>query len=155
MSIERSVTAIDVVSLEMDTPVVVDVDTPLSEVIQQMRDGSYGCALVCRDGKLDGVFTERDVLNKVVGIDGIADHPISEFMTPHPVSVPENAPVRNAIRVMVREGFRNMPIVDPEGGVISCVRHKDLVRFLVEHFAQQVLNLPPDPENMPDEPNGG
>ena len=46
-------------------------------------------------------------------------------------------------------------ILDEKGKIITCVRHKDIVHYLVEHFAQQVLNLPPDPDKMPDTPEGG
>ena len=56
---------------------------------------------------------------------------------------------------MHRGGFRNVPIVDSEGRVVSCVRHKDIVHLLVELFAEHVLNLPPDPESIHDTPEGG
>jgi predicted transcriptional regulator len=76
-------------------------------------------------------------------------------MTPDPVSVEENAPIRRAILHMHKGGFRNVPVVDTDGNVVSCVRHKDIVHYLVEYFAQHVLNLPPDPDNMPDTLEGG
>ncbi len=134
---------------------VVDADTSVENVLRRIREEDYGCALVHRDGKLCGIFTERDVLNKVIGVEDAAQQPISALMTLDPISVCENDPVRNAILAMYRGGFRNVPIVDSQGKVVSCVRHKDIVHFLIEHFAQQVLNLPPDPENMPDAPDGG
>ena len=155
MSIEKSVRVVEVVALEMDAPVVVDASTPLKDVLRQMREGQYGCALICLAGKLCGIFTERDVLIKVIGIEGVLDEPISERMTPDPVCVEENDPIHEAILAMHQGGFRNVPVVDTEGRVVSCVRHKDIVHYLVEHYAQHVLNLPPDPENVPTSPDGG
>ena len=155
MSIERSVKAVEVVALRMDPPVVVDMATPVEGVLRRMREGQSGCALVCRAGTLCGIFTERDVLSKVIGVEGVLDRPISDLMTPDPVRVHENDPIRTAVFAMYQGGFRNVPVVDSEGRVVSCVRHKDIVHFLVEHFAQHVLNLPPDPENMPSAPDGG
>ena len=76
-------------------------------------------------------------------------------MTPDPDTVHENDAIRDAVLAMHEGGFRNVPIVDAQGRVVSCVRHKDIVNYLVEHFAQHVLNLPPDPENMPQTPEGG
>ena len=155
MSIERSMKAVEVLALRRAPPVVLDAATPVKDALRQMQEGQSGPALICRDGKLCGIFTERDVLNKVVGIQGLADQPISELMTPDPVFVHETDPVRKAILAMCDGGFRNVPVVDSEGKVVGCVRHKDVVHFLVDHYAQHVLNLPPDPEKMPDAPNGG
>jgi CBS-domain-containing membrane protein len=76
-------------------------------------------------------------------------------MTPDPVSVNENDPIQLAVLQMHKGGFRNVPVVDADRKVVSCVRHKDIVHYLIEHFAQHVLNLPPDPNNMPDTPEGG
>ena len=132
-----------------------DETTPVKDVVRQMREAEYGCALICRGGKLCGIFTERDVLNKVIGVEGALDLPVSRLMTADPVSVHENDPIRKAVFAMYRGGFRNVPVVDSEGWVVSCVRHKDIVHLLVEHFAQHVLNLPPDPEKMPSTPEGG
>jgi CBS domain-containing protein len=155
MSIERSVKAVEVVALRMDPPVVLDMATPVEEALRRMREGQSGCALVCRDGTLSGIFTERDVLNKVIGVEGVLDRPISEVMTPDPVRVHENDPIRNAVFAMHQGGFRHVPVVDSEERVVSCVRHKDIVHYLVHHFAQHVLNLPPDPDNLPLSPDGG
>ena len=155
MSIERSVKAVEVVALGMDPPVVVDAATPINDVLGRMREGQSGCALICRGGKLCGIFTERDVLSKVVGIPGVLDQPVSGLMTADPVRIRENDAIQKAILAMVQGGFRNLPVVDSEGKVAGCVRHKDIVHFLVEHCVQHVLNLPPDPEQMPETPNGG
>lgn len=155
MSIEKSVNAVEVVALEMDTPVVVEARMPLRDALRRMREGQCGCALICRDGKLCGIFTERDVLNKVVGVEGVLDQPVSEQMTSDPVCVDRSDPICRAVLAMVEGGFRSVPVVDCDGNVVSCVRHKDIIHFLVEHYVQQVLNLPPDPENVPTSPDGG
>src|ERR1700730_15926456 len=46
---------------------ILDEQTPLDQALRQMREHRQGCILVTRDGKLSGIFTERDVLMKVVG----------------------------------------------------------------------------------------
>jgi CBS domain-containing protein len=155
MSIERSVKAVEVVALQMEAPVVVETETPVRDVVREMREGQYGCALVCRDGKLCGIFTERDVLYKVIGVEDVLDRPVSELMTLDPECVHENDPIRNAVLAMHRGGFRNVPIVDSDGRVVSCVRHKDIVHMLVEFFAEHVLNLPPNPDSIHLTPEGG
>jgi CBS domain-containing protein len=155
MTIEKSVREVEVVALEMDPPVVLDETASVREVIGRMQESRSGYALLRRQGRLSGIFTERDVLKKVVGIEGALDKPAADLMTRDPVYVHDQDPIRNAVLHMHKEGFRNVPILDENGKIISCVRHKDIVHYLVEHFAQQVLNLPPDPDVMPETPEGG
>jgi CBS domain-containing protein len=155
MTIENSVKAVQVVALDMAPPVVMEETVSVKEVLRTMRERRSGCALLCREGRLSGIFTERDVLNKVIGNKGALDKPVSELMTPDPASVHEDDPIQWAVLQMHKGGFRNVPVVDADGKVVSCVRHKDIVHYLIEHFAQHVLNLPPDPNNLPDTPEGG
>ena len=155
MTIENSVKAVQVVALGMDPPVVMEETASVKEVVRTMQERRSGSALLCREGKLSGIFTERDVLNEVIGKEGVLERPVSELMTRDPVSVNETDPIQLAVFQMHKGGFRNVPVVDADGKVVSCVRHKDIVHYLIEHFAQHVLNLPPDPDNMPDTPEGG
>ena len=155
MTISKSVRDVEVVALKMDPPVVLDETASVRDVVGQMQEKRSGYALLCREGRLSGIFTERDVLNKVVGIEGVLDKPASELMTRDPVCVQEKDPIRIAVLHMHKGGFRNVPILDENGKIITCVRHKDIVHYLVQHFAQHVLNLPPDPDNMPETREGG
>ncbi len=155
MTIEKSVKDVEVVALKMDPPVVLEETASVRDVLRQMQERRSGYALLCREGRLSGIFTERDVLNKVVGIEGVLDKPVSDLMTRDPVCVHEKDPIRNAVMHMHKGGFRNVPILDGNGKIITCVRHKDIVHYLVEHFANHLLDRPPDPNNMPDTREGG
>jgi len=155
MTIEKSVKDVEVVALKMDPPVVLEETASVKDVLGQMQEKRSGYALLCHEGKLSGIFTERDVLTKVVGVEGVLNKPVSDLMTRDPVCVHEKDPIRNAVMHMHKGGFRNVPILDEQGKIITCVRHKDIVHYLVEHYAQHVLNLPPDPDNMPETPEGG
>ena len=155
MQIEERIKVVEVVALGTDPPVVADASTPLRDVVRQMRDESSGCALLTRDGRLAGIFTERDVVLRVVGVEGAMDQPVSDWMTPDPDRVGQKDPLNMAVRLMRRRGFRNVPVVDEAGRVVSCVRHKDIVNYLAEVYPEQVLNLPPDPDQVVLEREGG
>jgi len=155
MQIEQRVKIVEVVALGMDPPVVLDAATPLRDVLRRMRDEKSGCALLTRNDRLAGIFTERDVVARVIGTAGALEQPVADWMTPDPDRVTQSDPIRKAIRLMRRGGFRNVPIVDEAGGVVGCVRHKDIVNYLAEHYPEQVLNLPPDPEQIALEREGG
>ena len=155
MQIEERIKAVEVVALGMDPPVVADASTPLRDVIRKMRDERSGCALLTREGKLAGIFTERDVVLRIVGVKGAMDQPVSDWMTPDPDRVSRKDPLNMAVRLMRRRGFRNVPVVDEVGQVVGCVRHKDIVAYLAEVYPEQVLNLPPDPDQVVLERDGG
>ncbi len=81
---------VEVIALETDPPVVLDAGTPVMEVVRHMCKQRSGCALLTRGDKLAGIFTKRDVLLKIVGTEGAMNQPVSEWMTPDPVTVTED-----------------------------------------------------------------
>ena len=155
MQIDQSIKMVQVMALRMDPPVVLDVSRPLREVVHRMRDENAGCAVITHKGQLVGIFTERDLVARVIGTAGALDRPVADWMTPDPGHVNEDDTIRKAVRLMQRGGYRNIPVVDSKGNVVGCVRHKDIVNYLAEHFSSQVLNLPPDPEQIALEREGG
>ena len=155
MDIENRIKVVEVLALGMDKPVVADSSTPLREVVRQMRDNQSGCALLTQAGKLAGIFTERDAVLRVVGVKDALEMPASNVMTPDPDRVGHKDPLATAVRLMRRRGFRNVPVVDDSDQVVGCVRHKDVVNYVAEVYPEQVLNLPPDPDQVILEREGG
>ena len=155
MEIEERIKAVEVAALGMDPPVVADASTQLRDIVRQMRDNRSGCALLTHAGKLAGIFTERDLVLRVVGVAGALDQPVSDWMTTNPDRVHQRDPVNTAIRLMRRRGYRNVPVVDEADQVVGCVRHKDIVDYIAEVYPEQVLNLPPDPDQVILEREGG
>jgi len=155
MSVEESIKVVEVTALEIEPPIVMDAQTPLRDILIQMRERQYGCAVITRDDKLVGIFTERDVLLRVLGKEGILERPVSEVMTADPVCVGPDDPIRRAAFHMRHEDCRHVPVVEEGGKVVTCVRHKDIIRYLMEHFAQHALNVPPDPDQMATTREGG
>jgi CBS domain-containing protein len=108
----------------MTTPVVaVAPGDNVADAARRMRDGGVGAVLVVEGKRLRGIFTERDVVERVVaeGRDP-ATTAVSEVHTAEPRTVPATAHVRECVGI-IREGdFRHVPVVDAEGqpvGVIS------------------------------------
>ena len=155
MEIERSLQEVDVLALELQPPLVLEGTTPVGDVVRAMQQDGQGCALITENSRLAGIFTERDVLLSVLGHDAILSRPVSEQMTPGPVCVNTGDPVRQVLLQMYQGGYRHIPIVDATGQIAGCVRHKDIAEYLVNHFAAYVLNLPPDPEQVAQTPEGG
>jgi CBS domain-containing protein len=127
-------------------PCVVDATMNLAQVLQVMRDENRGGVLVLREGKLVGIFTERDVLMKVAGQElDLQRTPVAEVMTPEPTTLPPDASVAFALNKMLIEGFRHIPLVDTDGHPTGIVSMRDLIDYLSGFFDREILNLPPDP----------
>jgi CBS domain-containing protein len=155
MKIERSLREVEVLALELQPPRVLEGATSVGDVIREMQDGGLGYVLVMEGNRLAGIFTERDVFLSVLGNDAVLAQPVFEHMTPDPVCVGTKDPVQQVVLLMHQGGYRQIPVVDAKGQVAGCVRHKDVVEYLVNHFAEHVLNLPPDPEQIARKPEGG
>jgi len=155
MQINQSIKMVRVMALRMDPPVVLDASSPLREVVRRMRHENAGCALITRDSQLAGIFTERDLVARVIGTTAAFDRPVADWMTPEPGQVNDTDTIRKAVRLMQRGGYRNVPVVNSTGGVVGCVRHKDIINYLAEHFSSQILNLPPNPELIALQREGG
>jgi CBS domain-containing protein len=128
-------------------PVVgVDPDTSIRDTINEMVSKRVGCVLVIEDGALVGVFSERDVLSKVVAdnIDMDATS-VSQLMTPGPETLPEESELVYALHKMTIGGYRHVPLLDASGTPVAVVSMRDIVDYIVSLYQSEVLNLP-DPE---------
>ena len=94
-----------VTALVVDPPIVLDAATPTREAVQRMKRERTGHVLVTEKDRLSGIFTERDVLEKVLGSPQALDQPVSEWMTRDPVRVEAADPLFKAAFHM-HEGLR-------------------------------------------------
>ncbi len=155
MTIELRLRQVEVLCLELQDPLLLESSTTVADTILAMRAQRLGYALILTGGRLTGIFTERDVFLSVIGDPATLSRPVSDLMTPDPVTVAETDPVGLAVIRMHEGDFRQVPVVDKQGHVVGCVRHKDVARFMASHFADHVLNLPPDPDQRARAPEGG
>jgi CBS domain-containing protein len=136
-------------------PIVVDADVTVVAAVNEMNERHIGCVLVRRDGKLVGIFTERDVLRRVTFREGSRSWKVDAVMTPNPETLPPGASVAYALNKMSVDGYRHIPIVDEHGKAIGVLSVKDIVNFVVEFFPESILNLPNDPDKAISKSEGG
>jgi CBS domain-containing protein len=127
-------------------PIVVDAGATVVTAVNVMNERRTGCVLVQRDGKLVGIFTERDVLRKVIFRANNQAWTVESVMTADPETLPETASVAYALNKMSVDGYRHIPIVDAAGRAVGVVSVKDIVHLVVEWFPAGVLNLPSSPD---------
>ncbi len=83
------------------------------EAARFMMEHNIGALPVLRDGELAGIFSERDLMNRVVAVGRTPGMTaVSEVMTPNPRAVPVDETVEECLFIMREFGFRHLPIVD-------------------------------------------
>jgi CBS domain-containing protein len=137
-------------------PIIAEPSTSIHDVLQVMRDNRRGVVLIAEQGKLVGIFTERDVLMKIAGtrVD-LQRTPVRGFMTADPDALPADSSIAYAINKMVVEGYRHIPLVDEAGGAIGVVSMRDLIEHIAGFYQKDVFNLPPNPRALSHKREGG
>ena len=99
-------------------------DATVLEAAREMVAHNVGAVPVLRDGELAGIFSERDIMTRVVaeGRDP-ARTLVSEVMTSHPLTVDYRDSIEHCMVLMRQHGFRHLPICDGDGkklkGIVS------------------------------------
>lgn len=86
-------------------------DATAREAARVMADRRIGAVLITQDGLLLGIFTERDMVARVVALGRDPDHTeLSAVMTAKPRTVDHGASTAEALRTMQQGGFRHLPV---------------------------------------------
>jgi CBS domain-containing protein len=131
--------------LRVRKPLQVPPSQTVAETVKLMNEKGLGCVVVSENEKLVGIFTERDVLKKVVGKLDAAKSKVKEVMTPNPEAFQPEDSIAFVLNAMHVGGYRHVPIVDEKNKPIAVVSVKDIVAFILDNFPEDVLNLPPEP----------
>jgi|GEM_PF-157659 len=117
--------------LARNKAVTVSPGTRVRDVLAQLRDADQGCAVVAEHGRVLGVFTERDVLNRITPNRASAmEMPIAEVMTADPVLMAENESVLVALNKMGIGGFRHIPLVNEDRKVHGMLSGRDVLEYI-------------------------
>lgn len=107
-------------------PLCARTEDSVFDAVSQMAEHCCSSILVCEEGRLRGIFTERDLLVRVVaaGLDP-KQVKLGEVMTPDPDTVDGSTPVYEAIRRMDEFSYRHLPVMDGEK-ILGVVALRDL-----------------------------
>jgi CBS domain-containing protein len=117
----------------------------VARAIQAMVENRRAAVVIVDEAdRLVGIFTERDVLTRVLGGGRVArDTLLADVMTAEPESLRPDDRICYAINRMHTGGFRSLPLVDDAHRPIGIITVNDVVRWLAEIFPEAVLNLRP------------
>ncbi len=129
--VERSLMEDSVNLLRPKKPISVQPGTTIDEAIRIMLQHNIGALLVLDEaGQLVGIFSERDLLQKVAGIcDPFLTLPVGDFMTPSPETVTATDPLNFALHKMDSGGYRHLPVLSA-GLPVGIISVRDMLAHL-------------------------
>jgi CBS domain-containing protein len=134
--IERSLMEDPIESLQPIRPLTVGLNTSLEDAIQLMRNHGIGCVLITDEsGRLAGILTERDLLQKVAGqgLD-LGRCIVRDFMSQAPESSKPEHPLAYGLHRMIISDIRYLPLVDMRGRPSGIVSSRDIIAYMARRF---------------------
>ena len=101
----------DVMTMELIT---VEPSTSVAAAVTVMGMQRVGAVLAVENGKLEGIFTERDLVRAMSYDVAASSQPVSHWMTRNPITVGPDASVEQALEVMLTGHFRHLPVMEGE-----------------------------------------
>ncbi len=116
-------------------------DTSVLEVARIMCRGRVGAIPVLDGDNLVGIFSERDLMQRVVvaGLDP-ATTPVQSVMTRQVITAVLDEPVDTSLKKMQKAGCRHLPVVE-SGRVLAVISMRDLLNDELEEQGEEIRNL--------------
>jgi len=114
--------------------------TTVVEASRLMRVNQIGALMIVDEGRLAGIFTERDALFRVIANERDAKTTqVAEVMTRNLQSIDPDKTLGHALHVMYEGGFRHVPVVE-NGQPVGMVSARDALGPELEDFAHELLH---------------
>ncbi|HTH57499.1 MAG TPA: CBS domain-containing protein [Cyclobacteriaceae bacterium] len=122
----------NILQLKNEIIFTVPPDITVYRAIELMCQRNIGAIIVEENGRLSGIFTERDYARKVV-LKGRSSKEtlIRELMTLDPITVNSDNTIEECMALMTDRHIRHLPVVD-RGNLIGVISVGDLIRFINE-----------------------
>jgi CBS domain-containing protein len=131
-------------------------DATLKEALDLMHREKAGYVVVADEHlRVVGMFTERDVLMKVLKKGVGLDEPVLKYMTSNPKTLTKTHTIGEALDYMKEHNVRHIPLADELGQMNGVLSIRTVVNFLAELFPTEVFNLPPKPDQIHETVEGG
>src|SRR6202165_5428651 len=114
----------DVMTTELIT---VEPSTSVAAAVPVMGMEGVGAVLAMEKGRLEGIFTERDLVRAMSHDVSASSQPVAHWMTRNPVTVPPETSVERALEIILAGNFRPLPVMEREN-VAGIVSIRDLSR---------------------------
>lgn len=113
----------------------------VEEAVQLMNRARVGSVVIMENNRLVGIFTERDVLYRVVA-NGLppSSTPLAQVMTRNPKTITADTTIQDALTLISEKRVRHLPVLDGER-MIGLISQGDITRWLVQAHKAQAEHL--------------
>ncbi|MDA9118681.1 CBS domain-containing protein [Opitutales bacterium] len=119
----------------------VDVAETVAKAVGLMSRERIGSVMVIKNGQYVGIFTERDVLNRVISAKLNAEKTrVEKVMTSDFISVQENSTLRQTMHIMTNKRVRHLPVFEEEK-LVGMISIGDVTRKLLEINQNEAASL--------------
>ena len=119
----------------------VDASATVAESVGLMNRERIGSVMVIKNGQYVGIFTERDVLNRVISAKLNPEKTrVEKVMTSDFVSVQENSTLRETMHIMTNKRVRHLPVFEEEK-LVGMISIGDVTRKLLEINQNEAASL--------------
>jgi len=109
------------------------------EATRKMNEQKIGALIIMEGSKVAGMFTERDVLRRVVAEERAPSETlVSEVMTSDVICVPPDTDIDEAGEIMLKKKIRHVPVCDAEGQLMGMISIGDLNAYHQTHQEQTI-----------------
>ena len=123
-------------------PAVVEPKASVLKAVEVMAEHAVGAVAVVENGKLLGIFTERDVMLRVVlRHRHPRDTRVGEVMTSPVETITDESPEEDALVHMVERHVRHLPIVNAKGDLTGMLSIRNLLEHRVDELARELHSL--------------
>lgn len=129
--------------LKIAKPAVkVSSNATVMDAIDAMEGATVGAVVVVDEGVIKGMFTERDVMSRIVlKKKDPGQTPVADVMTAPVLTISEDSSPDDALKTMSERHFRHLPVVDDSGKVLAMISIRHLLHIKVENLTQELDSL--------------
>ena len=122
--------------------IVVSPTDTVMHAIETTLPAKVGAVAVMDQGAMTGIFTERDVMLKVVLQRRDPDKTqVGEVMTSPVITVPDSMAPRDALRLMLDRNIRHLPVSEDGSKIAAMLSIRDLLVFLVDDLTKDIQHM--------------
>jgi CBS domain-containing protein len=157
ITLDKGISPSDPLStLTQEKFIVLNEQATLRDAIDSMQKFHIGCILLEKNHKISGIFTERDIVQQIVGNrHNLEKECVANYMTKSPDVLHFQDPIAFALNKMISGGYRHIPIVDKEEKPIGIITMQDIINHLGDYFFDDIVNLPHTPLRDQTQREGG
>lgn len=116
-------------------------ETTVHEALLLMAKKEIGAVVVLKEGKVEGIFSERDYVRNVVTNKGLTDKsPVSDFMTKAIISVKPQSDLLICMVIMTNMRVRHLPVIE-NNKLIGIITIGDVVNSIIQAQTEQIEDL--------------